>query len=117
MRTCASAIRRWRRRSRRCIRNAPSADVTSASIDRKGGEMGPLVGLRIVELASIGPGPMCAMLLADLGADVVRVDRLEPSGLGVGMANRFEVCARNRRSLALDLKRNEARDIVLRLVD
>jgi alpha-methylacyl-CoA racemase len=79
--------------------------------------MGPLTGLRIVELASIGPGPMCAMLLADLGADVVRVDRLEPSGLGVGVANAFDVCARNRRSIALDLKRAEALAVVLRLVE
>ena len=79
--------------------------------------MGPLTGLRIVELASIGPGPMCAMLLADLGADVVRVDRLEPSGLGVGMTTAFDVCARNRRSIAVDLKRPEARVVVLRLVE
>src|SRR5262252_5502308 len=79
--------------------------------------MGPLAGLRIVELASIGPGPMCAMLLADLGADVIRVDRIEPSGLGVGMATAFDVCARNRRSIALDLKHTEARAAVLRLVE
>jgi alpha-methylacyl-CoA racemase len=79
--------------------------------------MGPLAGLRIVELASIGPGPMCAMLLADLGADVVRVDRIEPSGLGIGMNTRFDVCARSRRSIVLDLKREEAREVVLRLVE
>src|SRR5262245_38927929 len=79
--------------------------------------MGPLAGLRIVELASIGPGPMCAMLLADLGADVVRVDRIEPSGLGIGMTTTFDVCARNRRSIALDLKHAEARAAVLRLVE
>ena len=79
--------------------------------------MGPLAGLRIVELASIGPGPMCAMLLADLGADVVRVDRIEPGGLGIGMSTSFDVCARNRRSIALDLKRAEARAVVLRLVE
>jgi len=79
--------------------------------------MGPLAGLRIVELASIGPGPMCAMLLADLGADVVRVDRIEPSGLGVGMTTAFDVCARNRRSIALDLKCAEALGVVLRLAE
>ena len=79
--------------------------------------MGPLAGLRILELASIGPGPMCAMLLADLGADVVRVDRIEPSGLGVGMSTAFDVCARNRRSIAVDLKRAEACAAVLRLID
>lgn len=79
--------------------------------------MGPLHGLRVVELASIGPGPMCAMLLADLGADVVRVDRLEPSGLGVPMAPRFDVHGRNRRSVAIDLKAAAGRDAVLRLVE
>ncbi len=79
--------------------------------------MGPLAGLSVVELASIGPGPMCAMLLADLGADVVRVDRLEPSGLGVPTAPRFDVNARSRRSVALDLKSPAGREAVLRLVD
>ena len=79
--------------------------------------MGPLHGLRILELASIGPGPMCAMLLADLGADVVRIDRIEPSGLGVAMEARFNVNGRNRRSVALDLKSPAGRDAVLRLVE
>ena len=79
--------------------------------------MGPLNGLRIIELASIGPGPMCAMLLADLGADVVRIDRTEPSGLGVAMEARFNVNGRNRRSVALDLKSLAGRDAVLRLID
>ena len=79
--------------------------------------MGPLHGLRVIELASIGPGPMCAMLLADLGADVVRIDRLEPSGLGVPMQKRHDVNARGRRSLALDLKAAAGRDAALRLVD
>lgn len=70
--------------------------------------MGPLQGLRVIELASIGPGPLCCMLLADLGADVVRVDRLEPSGLGVAMDPRHDVNARGRRSVALDLKSKPA---------
>jgi len=65
---------------------------------------GPLSGLRVIELAAIGPGPMCCMLLADLGADVVRIDRLVPSGLGVIVAPRYDVNARGRRSVALDLK-------------
>ena len=79
--------------------------------------MGPLQGLRVIELASIGPGPLCCMLLSDLGADVVRVDRLEPSGLGVAMDPRHDVNARGRRSLALDLKAEAGRGALLRLVE
>jgi alpha-methylacyl-CoA racemase len=79
--------------------------------------MGPLQGLRVIELAGIGPGPMCAMLLADQGADVVRIDRVEPSGLGVPIDKRFEVTGRGRRSVALDLKAPAGRDAVLRLID
>ncbi len=78
--------------------------------------MGPLQGLKVIELAGIGPGPMCAMLLADLGADVVRLDRKEASGLGVVMDPRIDVTSRNRRSVALDLKSAAGRDAALRLV-
>ncbi len=78
--------------------------------------MGPLHGLRIIELEGIGPVPMCAMLLADLGADVVRIDRREPSGLGVAMVRRFAVNSRTRRSVALDLKSAPGRDAALRLI-
>jgi len=79
--------------------------------------MGPLHGLRVIELASIGPGPMCGMLLADLGADVLRIDRLEPSGLGVPTDARFDVNARGRRSVALGLKSPAGVDAALRLID
>jgi len=79
--------------------------------------MGPLTGLRVIELASIGPGPMCAMLLADLGADVTRIDRVEPSGLGVPMDPRFDVTARGRHSIALDLKQPAGREAALRLIE
>jgi alpha-methylacyl-CoA racemase len=60
---------------------------------------------------------MCAMLLADLGADVVRIDRLEPSGLGVPIAPRFDVNGRGRRSAAIDLKPARGRAAVLRLTE
>jgi len=79
--------------------------------------MGPLAGLQVVELASIGPGPFAAMLLADLGAHVLRIDRTEPSGLGLPMPARFDVAGRGRRSVALDIKRPAGRDAALRLVD
>ncbi len=78
---------------------------------------GPLEGLRVVELAAIGPVPLAGMLLADLGADVVRIDRLEPSGLGLAMEPRHDVNARGRRSVALDLKAPAGVRAALRLID
>jgi len=78
--------------------------------------MGPLEGTRIIEVASIGPGPMSAMLLADLGATVIRVERMEESGLGVKKPKRFETVLRNRHTVAADLKDSAARDWLLRLV-
>ena len=78
--------------------------------------MGPLNGLKVIELAGIGPGPMAAMLLADLGASVLRVDRKEPSGLGVPRPARFDLLLRNRRSAPLDLKQPAAVELVLNMV-
>lgn len=69
--------------------------------------MGPLAGVRVVELAGIGPAPFCAMVLADLGADVVRIDRPAPPGQGPagGVDTLTEgVMTRGRRSVVLDLK-------------
>lgn len=79
--------------------------------------MGPLAGLKIVELAGIGAGPHCAMMLADMGAEVVRVDRPAASGLGVDVETRFDLVLRGRRSLAIDLKRKEGCDVVLKMID
>jgi alpha-methylacyl-CoA racemase len=73
---------------------------------------GALAGMRVVELAGLGPGPFAAMLLADLGAEVVRIDR--PAAQG---AARQDVVNRGKRSLAVDLKDEAGRDLVLRLVD
>ncbi len=77
---------------------------------------GPLSGLRVLEIASIGPGPLAGMLMADLGADVIRVDRTEASGLGVPIPPRHDVNARGRRSVALDLKHAAGRYAALLLV-
>lgn len=78
--------------------------------------MGPLAGIRVVEVAGIGPGPFCAMLLADLGAEVVRVDRTSAAG-GDASTVRFDVLGRGRRSVAVDLKAPGGPEVVLRLVE
>jgi len=76
--------------------------------------MGPLQGIRIVEIAGIGPGPFCAMLLADMGAEVLRVERVANVGAGRGAG---DTLARGRRCIAVDLKRPEGVATVLRLVE
>lgn len=73
---------------------------------------GPLDGLKVIEFAGIGPGPFCGMLLADLGADVIRIDR---KGSGGGAAE--DVTARGRRSVALDLKNADAVALCLTLME
>ncbi|MFD5073564.1 CaiB/BaiF CoA transferase family protein [Streptomyces sp. NPDC058371] len=78
-------------------------------------EHGPLAGVRVVELAGIGPGPFAAMLLADLGADVVRVDR--PGGAGLAIDPRYDVTNRNKRSVLIDLKAPDGPSRVLDLVE
>ena len=78
--------------------------------------MGPLSGLKIVEFAGIGPGPMCAMLLADMGADVLRIDRTEAADVGSRRPARFDILRRNRRTLKLDLKHPDAIALALDFV-
>jgi alpha-methylacyl-CoA racemase len=77
---------------------------------------GPLAGVRVVELAGLGPAPFAAMLLADLGADVVRVDRAVPDGLRLGTGERADVVNRGKRSIAVDLKNPLGTDFVLGLI-
>lgn len=76
--------------------------------------MGPLSGVKIVELGGIGPAPFCCMLLADMGADIIRIDRITPSDSGIPMEKRFNLLHRGRRSIAMDLKRPEAIETVKR---
>ena len=78
--------------------------------------MGPLQGLKIVELAGIGPSPFGVMQLADMGATVLRIDRREPADLGVPRELKYAFSLRNRQSIALDLKDPEAIALVLELV-
>jgi len=72
--------------------------------------MGPLAGIKIIELASIGPGPFCGMMLADMGAEVIRVERP-----GANPTAPLDSLARNRKSLACDLKHPDAAAMLLRL--
>ncbi|MCY1272026.1 Acetyl-CoA:oxalate CoA-transferase [compost metagenome] len=78
--------------------------------------MGPLAGMKVIELAGIGPGPMAAMMLADLGATVLRIERREAVDLGVKKELRYNLTLRNRKAIALDLKDPEAVKLVLELV-
>ncbi len=67
--------------------------------------MGPLTGVRVLEFEAIGPGPFCGMLLADMGADVLLVDRAAAiRGLGFERERWYDVMLRGRRSVTLDLK-------------
>jgi alpha-methylacyl-CoA racemase len=80
--------------------------------------MGPLAGMKIIEIGAIGPVPFCGMLLSDMGADVLRVDRTAPSGLGIGQREtRFEVLGRGRRSVSVDLKHPKGVETVLKLCE
>ncbi|MDA0275860.1 MAG: CoA transferase, partial [Proteobacteria bacterium] len=66
--------------------------------------MGPLAGIKVLEFEAIGPGPFCGMMLADMGADVLLVDRPGDAGLGLGRERWSDVMLRGRRSATLDLK-------------
>ncbi|MFZ5486966.1 MAG: CaiB/BaiF CoA transferase family protein [Pseudomonadota bacterium] len=83
---------------------------------------GPLKGLKVIEFGGIGPGPFCAMLLADMGADVIRLDRKADKGKDRGPASfmasgRRGVLHRGRRSVAVDLKDPQDKEKVLQLID
>lgn len=78
---------------------------------------GPLAGLRVIEMPAIGPVPFCGMLLADLGADVLRIDRTGDVDLGLPVEPKYELLGRGKRSLALDLKDPKAIALVLDLVE
>ena len=75
---------------------------------------GPLSGYRVIEIAGIGPGPFAAMMLSDMGAEVIRVERTQAVRSG---APNMDVLQRNRRNIAIDLKSDEGRDTLLRLVE
>jgi alpha-methylacyl-CoA racemase len=77
---------------------------------------GPLAGVRVLEVSGIGPGPFCAMVLADLGADVIAVDRI-PQLPAAPETARYDILRRGRRALGVDLKHERGSDVLLRLVE
>ncbi|HVA43841.1 MAG TPA: CaiB/BaiF CoA-transferase family protein [Acidimicrobiales bacterium] len=84
--------------------------TTTASVEKDGG---PLRGVRVLEVASLAPGPFAGVMLADMGADIVRIDRLE----SVGAQSGASLLGRGRRSIAADLKHPDAAEVMLRLVE
>ncbi len=79
--------------------------------------MGPLAGIKLIEVAGIGPGPMAAMMLGDLGADIIRIDRVNPNTPPRYADPRYNVHGRSRRSIAVDLQKPGGAEVVLRLAD
>ena len=77
---------------------------------------GPLAGVRVIELAGLGPGPFAAMLLADLGADVVRIDRPGPGSIAI-VGPAWDLLNRGKRSVVVDLKHPDGAEVVLRLAE
>lgn len=77
---------------------------------------GPLSGFRIIEIAGLGAGPMATMMLADMGAEVIRIDRVGPTMMD-NWPSEYDICARSRRSIAIDLRKAEGVDLALRLID
>ena len=77
--------------------------------------MGPLAGIKVLEFEAIGPGPFCGMMLADMGADVLLIDRPDDPRLGLGRDRWFDVMLRGRRSATLDLKSKDGVEAALEL--
>jgi len=78
--------------------------------------MGVLSGLKIIEMGAIGPVPFAGMLLSDMGAEVIRIDRTVPSGLGLPREPKYNITSRGRRSIAVDMKTEAGRALLLDLV-
>ncbi len=93
--------------------DAESQRPTEATTESRG----PLAGLRVVEFQASGPGPLCGMMLADLGADVLLVDRVGDPAFGKNMQRRHEFCMRGKRSVMVDLKKEESVEAILEVLD
>jgi alpha-methylacyl-CoA racemase len=79
--------------------------------------MGPLEGFKIIEIAGIGPGQLCGMLLADMGAEVIRLERHDTGDLGMAIPPQYNLMNRSRPTISVDLKTDRGRQLVLRLCE
>jgi alpha-methylacyl-CoA racemase len=91
--------------------------INTLKILKWSGFMGPLEGIKVIEFAGIGPAPMCAMLLADLGATVLRIERPDAGALGVPRPLKYNLLLRGRQSITVDLKTRAGVDFVLELLE
>jgi alpha-methylacyl-CoA racemase len=78
---------------------------------------GPLKGIKVIEMAGLGPAPFCAMLLADMGAEVICIDRKNTGGKSTRASEKLNILRRGRRSIALDLKNDAASAVVLKMIE
>ena len=79
--------------------------------------MGPLQGIKIIELAGIGPVPLCGMMLADMGAEVIRVDRAAGGAGGIQIQRPYDILGRGRKSIRVNLKDPEGVEVIYRLLE
>src|ERR1041385_4068396 len=93
-----------------------SGPVGVSRDDQEAG-VGPLSGVKVIEIAGIGPGPFCGMVLSDLGADVLRVDRADKVVTPIPAQPGLDLLARGRRSVGADLKSADGVETVLRLIE
>ena len=77
--------------------------------------MGPLAGMKVIEAGGIGPGTFCSQMLADMGAEVIRIDR--KGGPRSMLPNKYDVWHRNRRSVTLNFKKKDGVQAALKLID
>jgi len=77
---------------------------------------GPLSGMTVIEMAAIGPVPHCGLVLRELGADVLRIDRTAASGLGIDLAPEFDALVRGKRTIAINLKEDAGRGVAMDLI-
>ena len=75
--------------------------------------MGPLKDIKVIELAGIGPAPFCGMILADMGAEVISVERITAAGRG----SSADIASRGKKSIAVDIRKSEGQDIIKKLVE